>query len=317
MSEDNEYERQRAENIARNRRTMEEMGVMETKRAMDAAAAAERGVVARAPRTMMPRQPRQDRCPARRSVRYVVGLKLLVLLWWAIDAYTPALLPLPFFPLSHSPSDPHYMQKSMVSGGYWCSITKLFAVKQCFTTSKFVVRMAIADSVVLHEKQDDERGHAGPGWSGGWKGLAIDCRLFTGDYCVYEMDPVPEEGAEGVDGAEEEGNGVPIRDVTLHIFRAFDYDVSVTAEQLEARVQAVNAAEEAAGLVGVDESQEGTDREEESEEEWEEEEEEEDADGFEEDKENEAFVPSLAAEHSGAAAAAADAIASKEESISG
>ena len=77
---------------------------------------------------------------------------------------------------------------------------------------------------------------AGAGFSGGWRGFAIDLDLFPGDVCVFEIDE-----------SSKPGGGRGSADVLIvHIFRAFDYDTETVREQRkkQAAVDALKDAEE-------------------------------------------------------------------------
>ncbi|KAL4523000.1 hypothetical protein Ndes2526A_g07718 [Nannochloris sp. 'desiccata'] len=83
----------------------------------------------------------------------------------------------------------------------------------------------------------------GAGFSGGWRGFAIDLNLFPCDVCVFEIDETSKPGGRG-----------SAHVLIVHIFRAFDYDTESVRKHR--REQAAAAAAAAAVLGDAAEEEE-------------------------------------------------------------
>ena len=147
-----------------------------------------------------------------------------------------------------------HMTESQVSGGFWSQAPSELSQHITFSEKAYIY-MKLAAGVTRPQSprfDSEDRGDgvddphwkvvwlprpSGAGFSGGWRGFAIDNELHPNDTCVFEVVP-----------ATNPANSADT--LVVHVFRAFDYDANAEARRQtaaeEARVAA--AAAEAALL---------------------------------------------------------------------
>ncbi|KAG7674967.1 hypothetical protein KSW81_002476 [Nannochloris sp. 'desiccata'] len=145
------------------------------------------------------------------------------------------------------------MTSSQVSSGFWANAPR--GVERHVT---FIEKTPISlklpkgedDPVDAVYQRDDGTWNCiwlprktGAGFSGGWRGFAIDLNLFPCDVCVFEIDETSKPGGRG-----------SAHVLIVHIFRAFDYDTESVRKHR--REQAAAAAAAAAVLGDAAEEEE-------------------------------------------------------------
>jgi Chromo (CHRromatin Organisation MOdifier) domain len=118
---------------------------------------------------------------------------------------------------------PKIMTSSQVSSGFWANAPR--GVDRHITfLEKTPISLRLPDGEedpvdALYQREDGTWNciwlprKTGAGFSGGWRGFAIDLDLFPGDVCVFEIDESSKPGGRGSADV-----------LIVHIFRAFDYE---------------------------------------------------------------------------------------------
>lgn len=130
------------------------------------------------------------------------------------------------------------MTSSQVSSGFWANAPRGVEKHVTFiekTPISLKLPQGEVDPVDVMYQRDDGTWNCiwlprktGAGFSGGWRGFAIDLELFPGDVCVFEVDETSKPG------------GRRSADVLIvHILRAFDYDTESVREQRKEQAAAV------------------------------------------------------------------------------
>jgi hypothetical protein len=144
------------------------------------------------------------------------------------------------------------MTQSQVSSGFWANAPR--GVEQHVTfLEKTPISLKLPNeeddpAEALYQRDDGTWNciwlprKTGAGFSGGWRGFAIDLNLFPGDVCVFEIDE-----------SSKPASGGSVDVLIVHIFRAFDYDS--VSEREKRKEQAAEEAKAAALLAEAEEKE--------------------------------------------------------------
>jgi hypothetical protein len=147
---------------------------------------------------------------------------------------------------------------SQVSSGFWANAPRGVDSHITFL-DKTPISLRLPDGAedpedAVHQRDDGTWNciwlprPSGAGFSGGWRGFAIDLDLFPADVCIFEIDE-----------SSKPAGGGSVDVLIVHVFRAFDYDTDSVREQRKeeavATAAAVAALEEEEAQVDGDEEE--------------------------------------------------------------